>query len=144
MIKSKASKMVRVGIKLSVADNERKNVIFPLNEVKENLFSNDSKQAFVFTKVNPSKEGWGDIDIEVEVKPGKTTQISSNYTGGSTTGTSTGGWVGTNYGTTYSSYSNVGIGSTSTSTGTIALGPSMGPQDETNYGYDENYDDVTQ
>ena len=135
--------MVRVGIKLSVEDNENKNVIFPLNEVKENLFSNDSKQAFVFTKINPSKEGWGDIDIEVEVKPGKTTQISSNYTGGTTMGTSTGGWVGTgsNYGTTYSSYSNVG----STSTGTIALGPSMGPQDVTNYGFDERYDDdVTQ
>ena len=43
MTKSKAAKMVRVGIKLTVADNASKNVNFPLTEIKENLFSNDSK-----------------------------------------------------------------------------------------------------
>ena len=43
MIKSKAQKMIRVGVKLTVADNENKNVIFPEAEMKENLFSNDSK-----------------------------------------------------------------------------------------------------
>lgn len=43
MIKSKASKMIRVGVKLSVADNEKKNVNLPLTELKENLFSQDSK-----------------------------------------------------------------------------------------------------
>lgn len=73
MIKSKAAKMVRVGISLTVADNESKNVSFPITEIKENLFSNDLKQAFVFLKIDPSKETWGDIDCQVSVKPGKTT-----------------------------------------------------------------------
>lgn len=73
MIKSKASKMIRVGVKLSVADNENKNVIFPLTEMKENLFSNDTKQAFVFLKIDPSKATWGDIKCDVTVKAGKTT-----------------------------------------------------------------------
>ena len=62
MIKSKAAKMVRVGITLTVADNESKNVNFPITEIKENLFSNDSKQAFVFLKIDPSKDTWGDIE----------------------------------------------------------------------------------
>jgi len=85
--------MIRVGVKLSVADNDKKNVIFPETEMKENLFANDFKQAFVFLKVDPSKETWGDITCEMFVKPGKTTQIStssggygstSNYGNGST------------------------------------------------------------
>ena len=104
MTKSKATRMIRVGIKLTVADNENKNVIFPLTEVKENLFSNDSKQAFIFTKIDPSKDGWGDIGVEVNVKPGKTTQISTSY-GGTSYGTS----YGYDSGTTYS-YSQMGGG----------------------------------
>ena len=79
MMKSKATKMVRVGIKLTVKDNENKNVVLPISEIKENLFSNDSKQAFVFLKIDPSKDTWGDIDCEVTVKPGKTTQMSAGY-----------------------------------------------------------------
>ena len=93
MTKSKAAKMVRVGIKLTVADNASKNVNFPLTEIKENLFSNDSKQAFVFLKIDPSKDTWGDIECEVTVKPGKTSQISG--TGGYTSSTyTTGGYSG--------------------------------------------------
>ena len=72
MTKSKATKMVRVGIKLTVADNASKNVNFPITEIKENLFSNDSKQAFVFLKIEPNKDTWGDIDVEISVKPSKT------------------------------------------------------------------------
>ena len=80
--------------------------------------------------------------MEINVKPGKTTQISSNYTGGTTTGSSTsGGWVGTstNYGTTYTSYSNVGVGSTSTGTGSgTVYGPSISTQGTYKpFGYDE-------
>lgn len=41
MFKSKAAKMIRVGVTLSVEDNENKNVVFPETELKENLFSND-------------------------------------------------------------------------------------------------------
>ena len=80
MTKSKASKMVRVSIKLTVADNEKKNVVFPISTIKENLFSNDSKQAFVFLKIDPTKESWGDIQMEVSVKPGKTLGMSSGGT----------------------------------------------------------------
>lgn len=100
MIKSKAAKMIRVGVKLSVADNDNKNVDFPLTEMKENLFSNDTKQAFVFLKIDPSKTNWGDIECEVSVKAGKTTQIS---TGGSSYGTTSYG-----YSTGTGGYGNVG------------------------------------
>lgn len=110
MIKSKASKMIRVGVKLSVADNENKNVVFPLNEMKESLFSQDQKQAFVFMKIDPSKEGWGDIDVDVVVKANKTTQISST-TGGYVGGTY---GIGTGTGTYGMGYGNIGVG-TSTS-----------------------------
>ena len=94
MIKSKAAGMLRVGVMLTVVDNENKNVNFPLTEVKENLFSNDSKQAFVFLKIDPSKNTWGDLDCEVNVKYGKTSQIS------------TGGYTSTTYNA--SSYSTTG------------------------------------
>ena len=108
MTKSKASRMIRVGIKLTVAENENKNVIFPLTEVKENLFSNDSKQAFIFTKIDPSKASWGDIELEVNVKPGKTTQISTSYGGTS---------YGYDAGSTYS-YSQMGTGGVGVGIGT--------------------------
>ena len=72
MAKSKAPRMIRVGIKLTVADNENKNVNFPLTELKVDLFSNDNKQAFLFVKIDPSMESWGDLDCELTVKQGKT------------------------------------------------------------------------
>lgn len=106
MIKSKASKMIRVGVKLSVADNEKKNVVFPITEMKENMFSQDQKQAFVFMKVDPSKDTWGDIDVELVVKAGKTSQIST------TSGGYVGGTSSYSYGT--GGYTNMGVG-TSTS-----------------------------
>ena len=69
--------MIRVSIKLSVADNQDKNVNFPMIELKADLFSNDNKLAFLFVKIDPTKQSWGDIECEVNVKLGKTTQISS-------------------------------------------------------------------
>mmetsp|Transcript_7041 Transcript_7041/g.9808 ORF Transcript_7041/g.9808 Transcript_7041/m.9808 type:complete len:323 (+) Transcript_7041:3325-4293(+) len=110
-LKNKAKRMTRVSIKLSVADNERKNVNFPITELKENIFTNEDKQAYVFLKIDPSKEGWGDIKIEVSAKPGKTTQIgtSSYGTGSSSYGTGTSSYYGTgSYDTSY--YSGVGTG----------------------------------
>ena len=82
MAKSKAARMIRVGIKLRVADNEKKNVNFPITEIKENLFANDSKQAFVFLKIDPSKEEWGDIEMEVSAAHGKTAPIATSYNSG--------------------------------------------------------------
>ena len=119
MIKSKATRMVRIGLKLTVADNERKNVNFPLTEVKDNLFSNDTKQAFVFLKVDPSKDSWGDIDCEVNVKLGKTTQISStgySASGYSTSGTVAGGYYAGGSTTTYTSGGYMADGVTGMST----------------------------
>lgn len=115
MVKSKATRMCRVGIKLTVADNERKNVRFPIGEMKENLFSNDGKQAFVFQKIDPSKEGWGDIDVEVTVKPNKTTQIYSSNTYGYGSG-GTG-----NYGYGSGGYSNYGTNNFNYGTNSYSL-----------------------
>lgn len=94
--------MIRVGVKLSVTDNENKNVNFPLTEMKESLFSQDQKQAFVFMKIDPSRATWGDIDCELVVKAGKTSQISTSSTGTGSYSYGTGG------------YTNIGVG-TSTS-----------------------------
>ena len=77
MIKSKAKTMSRVSIKLSIADNANKNVNLPVTELKENVFANENKQAFVFLKIDPTKESWGDITCIVNVKPGKTSSIST-------------------------------------------------------------------
>lgn len=96
MIKSKSKSMARVSLKLSVANNSNKNVHFPITEIIENVFSNEKKQAFVFLKIDPTKEGWGDITCEVNSKLGKTAMIN---TGSSSWGT----------GTTVTSYSNVGV-----------------------------------
>lgn len=83
--------MVRVSVKLTVTDNEKKNVVFPISTIKENLFSNDSKQALVFLKIDPTKESWGDIQMEVSVKPGKTLGMSSGGTSYGASGGSYGG-----------------------------------------------------
>jgi hypothetical protein len=70
--------MIRVGIKLAVAENANRNVNLPLTEMKIDLFANETKQAFLFFKIDPTMEHWGDITCEVNVKQGKTTQISSS------------------------------------------------------------------
>ena len=72
VVKSKVANLIRVGIKLSVADNERKNITLPLTDLKVDVFGNNVKDAFMFYKIDPSKEGWGDITCEVEAKQGKT------------------------------------------------------------------------
>ena len=79
--------MIRVSIKLDIADNESRNVNLPVNELKENAFANDNKRAYVFLKIDPSKENWGDITMQVRTKLSKTTAVTtSSY--------STGGWSG--------------------------------------------------
>lgn len=116
MVKSKATKMCRVAINLSVADDENKNVRFPISEIKENLFSNDNKQAFVFLKIDPSKEGWGDISCEVSAKPNKTSQIYSSSSYGNYGGYGSTGYGSTGYGSTGYGSSTYGYGTTTRST----------------------------
>ena len=96
MARSKAPRMIRVSIKLSVADNPAKNVNLPTTELKVDLFSNDNKMAFLFLKIDPTMASWGDLECEVNVKMGKTSQISS---GG---GYNSGGWYSTSVGTSMS------------------------------------------
>ena len=85
--------MIRVGIKLAVADNASKNVNLPLTEMKIDLFASEQKQAFLFFKIDPTMDGWGDITWEVSVKQGKTTQISSSAAGSSYSSYTPGGYV---------------------------------------------------
>merc|ERR1712232_752566 len=71
---------------------DRKNVKFPLCEITENIFTNSVINVFLFEKIDPSKEGWGDIEIEINAKERKakhgittssTYSGSANYEGGS-------------------------------------------------------------
>ena len=113
MVKSKAKKVIRVGIKFKVADDETKNVDFPITEMKENLFSQEAKQILVFTKIDPSKENWGDISIELNVKEGKTSQISTGttyMTGQYQGGGYSGGGIGVGTGVDYTYYGGNDMG----------------------------------
>jgi len=107
MIKNKAQRITRVSIKLHVADNEKKNVEFPITEIKENIFSNDNKQAYIFIKIDPTKEGWGDIKCEVTAKPGQSSAITT-YNSSYSTGVGT-----SSVGTGVAYYGSVGYGNTS-------------------------------
>jgi len=121
MMKSKSPKMCRVGVTLRVADNENKNVVFPKTEIKENLFSNDLKQAFVFLKIDPSKATFGDISMDVVVKPGKTSQIGTMGYGTSTGYSTTGGYSTSSGYYGVGSSKSYGVG-TSTSTSYQPMG----------------------
>ena len=106
---------MRISLNLSVADDEEKNVNFPMTELKENLFSNDTKQAYIFTKIDPSKESWGKISLTVNVKAGKTTQINSTGSYGYST-------TGTTYSTQTGYYSGGYTGGVGTSTSYKPIG----------------------
>lgn len=64
-----------VSCRLKVADNERRNVNFPDCPLSFNLSPNFLRTAFTFQKINPSREGFGDITVEIWVKGPKTRQI---------------------------------------------------------------------
>ena len=53
---------------MKVADNERKNVEFPACTLSYSLNPRHLRNAFTFQKIDPTKEGWGDITIELNVK----------------------------------------------------------------------------
>ena len=60
--------MSKIKCTLKVADNEKKNVNFPVSPIVNTLSPNCIRTAFTFQKIDPSKAGWGDITIDVEVK----------------------------------------------------------------------------
>jgi len=103
MIESKATKMLRVFVRLSIEDNEKKNVELPTCTLNESVFINDDKHAFVFLKIDPSKQEWGDIKMEVTSEYAATTSNFSSSSGG----TSMGGYMGMGIGTGTSSSSDM-------------------------------------
>lgn len=85
MLKSKASKLVKVHVQLEVADNEAKNVRLPVTPMFESVFSNEDKQAFVFLKIDPSKQGWGEVNLKVLAEFANTTSVTTSATMGTAT-----------------------------------------------------------
>ena len=67
----------KITVKLSVADNEKKNVEFPDASLSYYLSPNCLRTAFTFQKIDPTKEGWGDITITCDVKGPNTGQVAS-------------------------------------------------------------------
>ena len=67
----------KVTVTLRVADNERKNVIFPIGSVSGTVKNNHILVAMCFQKIDPSKEGWGDITMEVTSKEAGTKRVQS-------------------------------------------------------------------
>ena len=63
---TKAKCLTTVKVTFTIADDENKNVRLPLTQLSERCFANDDKVAALFLKIDPSKEGWGDIKMEVE------------------------------------------------------------------------------
>ena len=55
--------MTRVRMLFDVEDNEEKNVVLPKSWMTETVFANDSKTCFSFTKIDPSKQNWGNIRL---------------------------------------------------------------------------------
>ena len=67
-----ANKKCVVNCRLKVADNETKNVNLPISTITKKFFTKKTEESFIFTKIDPSKAGWGDIEIDLEVKEYKT------------------------------------------------------------------------
>ena len=96
--RSKIASMRRVTLNLTVADNANKNVVLPLTSICFDLFGNQKdKQVAMFYKIDPSKEGFGDITCELSDKPGRVTQVGSSTTGTSYTSYTPGGYSSTVY-----------------------------------------------
>jgi len=58
----------KIQVKMTVADNERKNVDLPDCIFSYTLSPRHLRTAWTFQKIDPSKEGFGDITIELNVK----------------------------------------------------------------------------
>lgn len=78
VVQSKIVGQVKVGIKLKVEDDSTKNVNLPVTELIEKVYTRDAKNAFNFTKIDPSKEGWGNLSLELNVKQVKASSYGNN------------------------------------------------------------------
>ena len=59
---------VMVSITVKVEDNEKKNVVFPTTPLISTIKHNVIKTVISFMKIDPTKEGWGDITLSAEIK----------------------------------------------------------------------------
>ena len=84
----------KVNVTLRVADNEKKNVNFPIGPVNGTVKNNHILIAQCFQKIDPSKDGWGDITMEVISKEAGTKRTQS-VTPGSINVSSVGIGIGT-------------------------------------------------
>ena len=57
----------KTNIFLKVADNEKKNVNFPEAPLKCMVAQGKAVWVFHFKKIDPTKAGWGDISVEIQV-----------------------------------------------------------------------------
>ena len=73
---SRCDKMRKVYVTLKVENNERKNVNFPLSRTSKCIFNNGNETIFVFQKIDPTKEGWGDISMEVTAKDSQSNKVA--------------------------------------------------------------------
>ena len=73
-----SDKSVKVNITLKVADNENKNVHLPVSTIVESLAYTKDCMSFLFPKIDPTKEQWGDIELEVKVKPIEKTSTATS------------------------------------------------------------------
>lgn len=126
VFESKTVQMRTVKCTLTLEDNDKKNVKFPLSTISENIFTNAVINAGLFQKIDPSKEGWGDIKIEVTVK---------DYKRGTSSSSSPSGDV-QSAGASYYCVPGYGADSGGTTAGwadVTAVGPSLPPNFEGSY-----------
>ena len=108
MIKSKATKMLRIQVRLGVKDNESKNVELPTCALSESVFVNEDKHAFCFLKIDPSKDGWGELTMDVSSEVAATGTVTSSSATSTSMGTGSSFGLMSSYGGT--GYSGSGIG----------------------------------
>lgn len=78
--------MAEVSVRLQAVDNENKNVNLPVTDFKESILKDDVKCIGILVKVDPTKETWGDFQLDFKIKNrygGSNVTTSANY--GSTT-----------------------------------------------------------
>ena len=67
-VESKVPYMIKVKIQMSVENNEKKNVNVTYLPYCENVFQNDIRSTAHLIKIDPTKEGWGDISFSFSAK----------------------------------------------------------------------------
>ena len=59
----------RISCKITVADNEKKNCYMPESRIDKDLSPGYFLIAYTVYKIDPSKDHWGDFQIDLDVQP---------------------------------------------------------------------------